>query len=176
MSSENALRKLLNAEVSVKKETPVKITKKTPGRPKVPKEKQARNFTLCLAPQYLDFLDKMTVKDAKVSGRGRKIRFIIERFIEHEKRSLHHVKVLKQSLKNMQKVLETFGPMVKKNEKLNLSPKEKTRITEAVDQVHAMMNLLAYTPKALHKILPPEERALISFSMDWKNNQRGVVL
>ncbi len=39
---------------------------KSPGRPKVEDHLKARNFTLCLAPKYLAFLDCMQVKEKKL--------------------------------------------------------------------------------------------------------------
>lgn len=155
---------------------PAVVKKKNkPGRPEVSEEKKARNFTLCLAPQYLAFLDKMVVKDPKVKGRGRKIRFIIERFIEHEKRSIGQIKVLKEALKDVQMLLNTFSSRVKKGEKLELNAKEKNSITGAVDNVHLLLKILQYPPKSLHKILPREEWGILSFCLDWKNN-KAVVL
>jgi hypothetical protein len=149
---------------------------KKAGRPSVPKKLKSKNFTLCLAPQYLDFLDKMVVRDSKIKGRGRKIRFIIERFIEHEKRSLSQVKVLKEALIQVQQVLQSFGSRVKKNEKLELTAKEKTSISKSVDHVYLLMRILNYSPKTLQKLLPREYWEILSFCMDWKNNNRGVIL
>lgn len=151
-------------------------TEKRPGRPMVPREKKARNFTLCLATRYLEFLDKMVVKDSKIKGRGRKIRFIIDRFIEHEKRSLHHMKVLRDALKQVEVVLQSLGPRIRKGEKLNLTPKEKMTLQKNVDQVFLIMKLLHYTPKTLQKILPKSDWEILSFSLNWKNHDRGVVL
>ena len=186
MSSENVLKKLLAVQPGAEKESAlekflrpeIKSTrplKKAPGRPKVLDEKKAKNFTLCLAPQYLQFLDKMVVKDSKVKGRGRKIRFIIERFIEHEKRSLMQVKILKGMLIQVQTHLNTFGGRIKKGEKLDLNTKEKATISQKVDDVHALLRILCYSPKALQKILPREEWAILAFCLDWKSN-RGVIL
>ncbi len=186
MSSENVLKKLLAIKPESHKETALekflrpetKITrplKKAPGRPKVVESLKAKNFTLCLAPQYLQFLDKMVVRDSKVKGRGRKIRFIIERFIEHEKRSLMQLKVLKGALSQVQAHLNTFGARIKKGEKLDLGPKEKAMISQKVDDVHALLRILSYSPKALQKMLPREEWAILTFCLDWKSN-RGVML
>jgi hypothetical protein len=152
-----------------------KKAKKAPGRPKFAKEKKARNFTLCLAPQYLEFLDKMTVKDPKIQGRGRKIRFIIDRFIEHEKRTLYQLKVLKEALMDVQKVLSGFGSRVKKGQKLELTSKEKSDISKVVERVHVLMKLLGYSPKNLQKLLAAGEWSVVSFCLDWKVN-RGVSL
>lgn len=149
--------------------------KKAPGRPKKEAQKKARNFTLCLAPQYLEFLDRMTVKDPKVQGRGRKIRFIIERFIEHEKRSLQQLKVLKETLGQVQGHLQSFGPLVNKGHKLELTVREKAEISKVVERVHTLLRILNYSPKQLQKMLPPEEWAILSFSLNWRVN-RGVVL
>ena len=151
-----------------------KVTKK-PGRPKKEEDHKARNFTLCLAPQYLEFLDRMTVKDPKVQGRGRKIRFIIERFIEHEKRSIGQLKGLKESLKLVSDQLQRYGHLVKKGQKLELSTKEKAEITKLVDRIHVLLKILNYSPKELQKKLPPQEWAILSFSLNWKLN-RGVIL
>lgn len=171
--NENVLNKLLSRHIEKPPVTPKK--RKTPGRPKVSAEKKARNFTLCLAPEYLQFLDKMVVKDRKVQGRGRKIRFIIERFIEHERRSVEHLKVLKRALADVQKTLEGFSSKVKKGEKLNLSIRERKDVDKAVDQVHTLMKLLYYSPKTLHKMLPREEWAILSFCLDWRMN-KGIRL
>jgi hypothetical protein len=183
MNSESVLKRLLQKKTQTEMvETFLKPEKATakkkpnkPGRPKIEASKKARNFTLCLAPKFVEFIDKMIVKDPKIQGRGRKIRFIIERFIEHEKRSLHHMKVIRESLLNVQNVLQGFGGRVKKGQKLDLSIKEKVEITKAVDQVQTLLRLLNYSPKVLHRNLPPGEWALLSFCLNWQNN-RGVVI
>lgn len=183
MNSENVLKRLLQkktqtemVETFLRPAKPaVKKKPNKPGRPKIEKSKKARNFTLCLAPQFVEFIDKMVVKETKVLGRGRKVRFIIERFIEHEKRSLHHMKVLREALLNVQNVLQSFGGRVKKGQKLDLTNKEKAEISKVVDQVNTLLNLLNYSPKVLHRMLPPGEWAVLSFCMNWKMN-RGVVI
>src|SRR5690606_9499288 len=101
--NQNVLQKLLRGDSqaealktyleAAKGPPALKKAVKKPGRPPVPAEKKARNFTLCLAQSYVKFLDNMVVKDRRVQGRGRKIRFIIDRFLEHEKRSLAQLKV-----------------------------------------------------------------------------------
>lgn len=179
LSSENVLKKLLKTRTEDKilekflKPEPIMKKKavRKPGRPKVSDEKKARNFTLCLAPQFVEFLDKMVVKDPKVKGRGRKIRFIIERFIEHEKRSIQQLKILRDALNEVQKILSGFGGKVKRGERLNLTPKEKASVSSAVDQVHTLLKILSYPPKSLQRILPREDWALISFCINWKNNR-----
>jgi hypothetical protein len=153
-----------------------KIFQHKPGRPSVPLDKKAKNFTLCLAPKYLEFLDNMVVKDTKVKGRGRKIRFIIDRFLEHEKRSLGHMKVLKESLGDLEIVLKSFGPRIKKGEKLNLTPKESASLDKAVHNIHLLIKILGYSPKTLQRILPREFWEILSFSLDWKNKNRRVIL
>jgi hypothetical protein len=182
MSSEKVLSRLLKKqshEEALEKffKTPKKekAIVNRPGRPKLDQEKKARNFTLCLAPQYLDFLDRMTVKDPKIQGRGRKIRFIIDRFIEHERRSIEQLKVLRESLNEVQKTLSAFGGRVKKGEKLQLLNSEKLTITKKVDQVHTLLKILAYSPKTLARLLPRDEWAILSFCLDWKSN-KGVKL
>lgn len=188
MSSESVLKKLLQkkhevAEPITKHFSPEvkpapsfkKKTSNKPGRPVVDDSKKARNFTLCLAPQFIKFLDNMVVKDTKISGRGRKIRFIIERFIEHEKRSLGHIRVLRETLKGVQTELKSFEGKVKKGERLELTIKERATITKTVDQVMLLMKVLNYTPKALQKMLPREDWALLSFCLDWNSNKRVVL-
>lgn len=172
MSAEDVLKKLLSRKI----ERPAPVVKKPgkPGRPKIAWEKKAKNFTLCLAPQFVDFIDKMKVRDPKVKGRGRKVRFIIERFVEHEKRSITHMRVLHESLKNVQETLGGFGSQVKKGEKLNLGVKDKQKITAVVDQVHTVMKILGYQPKTLKKMISAEDWALLAFCLDWKSNREIV--
>lgn len=186
MSSETVLKRLLKLKTEAApiakhfEETKpgpafTKKASRKPGRPTKDDSKKARNFTLCLAPEFLKFLDSMVVKDSKIQGRGRKIRFIIERFIEHEKRSLGHMRVLRESLKGVQTVLGHFEGRVKKGEKLELSTKEKAIITKSVDQVMLLMRVLNYGPKTLQKMLPREDWALLSFCLDWNSNKRVVL-
>lgn len=164
MSAEDVLKKLLSRKIE---KTPVQPRKPgKPGRPKVAREKKARNFTLCLAPQFVDFIDKMKVRDPKVKGRGRKVRFIIERFVEHEKRSLVHMRVLREALQNVHATIQTVGK--------DLSPKEKQKISSVVNQVHTVMKILGYQPKTLKKMVPAADWALISFCLDWKSNREMV--
>lgn len=166
--NQNVLNKLLSRHIE-RSETPAK-KRKTPGRPKISAEKKARNFTLCLASEYLTFLDRMVVKERKIQGRGRKIRFIIDRFIEHEKRSVEQLKVLKRALSE---VREALGGL--KNGGKQLSIKERKEIDKVVDQVFTLMKLLAYSTKTLHRMLPREEWAVLSFCLDWRMN-KGIKL
>lgn len=144
---------------------------KSPGRPKVEEHLKARNFTLCLAQRYLDFLDRMIVKDTKVQGRGRKIRFIIDRFVDHERRQVAQLKILRESLLQVETVLKSFSGQVKKGEKLNLNPREKAQVTQCVGQVLTLIKILSYTPRELQKMLPRGEWSVLAFSMDW--SKRG---
>jgi hypothetical protein len=146
-----------------------KIIQKKPGRPKISDDLKARNFTLCLAPKYLSFLDKMQLKDTKIKGRGRKIRFIIDQFIELNGRQKSQLLILKEGLVQVEKVLQGFSDQVKKGQKLNLAPKEKAQITAVVNQVKILLKVLTYTPKELHKLLPRHEWALVSFCLNWSD-------
>lgn len=173
MNSNDVLQRLLSRKIE-KIEPATIVVKGRPGRPKKSEEKKARNFTLCLAPEFLNFLDRMKVRDPKVQGRGRKIRFIIERFIEHEKRSLQHMKVLKEALHEVHRVVESFSSVVKKGESLNLSPRDREKISKAVDQVHTLLRILGYSPKTLRRMLNPQDWSLLSFCLDWKSNRELV--
>ncbi|MCM2348952.1 MAG: hypothetical protein NDI69_02955 [Bacteriovoracaceae bacterium] len=182
----NVLKKILNSQ---EKETPAKassekliekffepapkITKnlKAPGRPKVEDHLKARNFTLCLAPKYLSFLDRLEVKDKKVQGRGRKIRFIIDRFLEMGQRQEAQLKVIRESLINVEQVLKGFSGQVKKGQKLELSPKEKLEVRKAVNQVHILVKVMAFSSKDLHRLLSRNEWAVMAFCLDWTRNQ-----
>lgn len=186
MGSENVLKRLLTPKLNLEKEKVLeklfrpefeenRAVKKSAGRPRVDKKLRAKNLTLCLAPQFVDFLDRMTVKDSKVKGRGRKVRFIIERFIEHEKRTLQHIKILTNALSKVQTHLSTYKLRVKKGEKLQLSSKEKMSISSLVSEVHVLLKLLCYSPKTLQKILPKEEWSILCFCLDWKAS-KGVAL
>ena len=164
MSSNDVLQRLLSKKIEKKAPEPRKPGK--PGRPKVASEKKARNFTLCLAPQFVDFIDKMKVRDPKVKGRGRKVRFIIERFIEHERRSLTHMRVMHEALAGVQETIRYVGK--------DLSIKDKQKISGAVNQVHTVMKILGYQPKTLRKMLSAEDWTLLAFCLDWKSNRELV--
>lgn len=155
-----------------KPEAQAKITQKKPGRPAVPEEKKARNFTLCLAPKYLSFLDKMSVGETKLMGRGRKIRYIIDQFIELNRRQKAQLLVLREGLLQVEKVLQSFSDQVKKGQKLNLAPREKAQVTAAVNQVKILLKVLAFTPKELHRLLPRHEWSLVSFCLNWSQNSK----
>ena len=151
-----------------------KIFQKKPGRPVVEDHLKAKNFTLCLAPKYLTFLDQMKMRDQKIKGRGRKIRFIIDQFVEMHRRQKLQVQVISQSLKGVEEILKGFSGQVKKGEKLSLSAKEKAQITLATHQVKLLMNVLKYTPKELQKMLPKSDWSILSFCLDW-SKQKDVV-
>lgn len=144
-----------------------KIKKKAPGRPRVKDENKARNFTLCLAPKYLQFLDAMEVRDPKIKGRGRKIRFIIDQFIDLHKRQKNQLLILKEALIQVERTLKELSANVKAGEKLELSNLEKKRVTEVVKQVRILLNVLCYTPKDLHRLLPKGQWAIVSFCLNW---------
>lgn len=166
-TSEEVIEKFLS--------TPAKVfTKKTgtPGRPKLEEKLKARNFTICLATKYLEFLDRMIVKDRKVQGRGRKIRFIIDRFLEMGKRQEAQLQVIRDSLKNVENVLKTFSGQVKKGQKLELSTREKLEVRKAVNQVHLLVKVMAYSTKDLHRLLSRNEWAVMAFCIDWTRNHK----
>lgn len=86
------------------------------------------------------------------------------------------MKVLRDALKQVEEMLQSLGPRIRKGEKLNLTPKEKMTLQKNVDQVFLILKLLHYTPKTLQKILPKSDWEILSFSLNWKNHDRGVVL
>lgn len=151
-----------------------KIFQKRPGRPLVEEHLKAKNFTLCLASKYLTFLDQMKMKDKKIQGRGRKIRFIIDQFVEMHRRQKLQVQVISQGLNAVEEILKGFSGQVKKGQKLALSPKEKAQITQATHQVKLLMNVLKYNPKDLHKMLPKSDWQVLSFCLDWSKQKDPV--
>lgn len=152
------------------------ITRKagTPGRPKIEEKLKARNFTICLAPKYLDFLDRMIVKDRKVQGRGRKVRFIIDRFLEMGKRQEAQLRVICESLKNVENVLKSFSGQVKKGQKLELNSREKLELRKAVSQVQLLARIMSYSAKDLHRLLSRNEWAVMAFCIDWTRNHKEM--
>lgn len=149
-----------------------KLSKKRPGRPALPLEKKARNFTLCLAPKYLEFLDTMQVKEKKIQGRGRKVRYIIDQFLVLHKRQRAQLEVMREFIRNVKQQLETHSHQVKKGEKLLLSAKEKAEINKVVKELHLVVQLLGYSPKELQKLLSNQDWSVISFSLNWIKNER----
>lgn len=145
-----------------------------PGRPKVEDHLKARNFTLCLAPKYLAFIDNMQVQDKKVQGRGRKIRYIIDQFLELHRRQKAQLAVLKEVLLNIENLLSGFSGQAKKGNKIELTPREKAEITKAVGQFQVLIKVLGFTPKELHRLLPRNEWAIVSFSLDWARKTGAV--
>lgn len=143
---------------------------KAPGRPKLDDHLKARNFTLCLAPKYVSFLDRLQVQDKKVQGRGRKIRFIIDRFLEMGKRQEAQLKIIKESLGNVEVVLKSFSGQVKKGQKLELTVREKLEVRKAVNQVHLLVKIQAFTSKDLYRLLPRNDWAVMAFCLDWSRN------
>ncbi len=164
--------KLINEFLSPKKSEALILGKK-PGRPVKAEHLKARNFTLCLDPKYLSFLDEMKVPGKKMHGRGRKVRYIIDQFMELHRRQRLQLDVLIEALNNVEKVLAGFSSQVRKNQKIELAPKEKGEITKIVHQVSILMKLLGFKPKDLHKLLSKEKWALMSFCLDW-NQKQGI--
>ncbi len=144
-----------------------KKLKKSPGRPRVEDDLKAKNFTLCLAKKYLEFLDGLRVPGKSDLGRGRKIRFIIDQFIEMKRRQKDQLQIMKESLQNVEKVLKSYSGDVKKGKKLELGPRERADITKAVNHVLIIVRIQAYNPKNLFRILPKDEWAVLSFCLDW---------
>ena len=139
------------------------------GRPVVEEKLKARNFTVCMAHNYLQFLDAFKPPFKKIQGRGRKLRFIIDEFIRMSKRQKGQLKFLQEALGNLQSVLSSFSATVKKGEKLELSSKEKQLISLHVNRVQLLTQILCFTPQELKKILPLQDWNLYSFALNWKN-------
>jgi len=145
--------------------------KKRPGRPVVKEEKKARNFTLCMGPKYIDFLDQFKVPQKKLMGRGRKVRFIIDEFIVLYKRQKSQLELLVDVLNQVEAILKKHSGKVRKNEKLQLTPSEKGEITQYVQHVNTLQKVLGFSPKELHKLLAKDKWAVMAFCMDWSQKQ-----
>jgi hypothetical protein len=118
----------------------------------------------------------MVIKSQKVSGRGRKIRFIIERFIEHEKRSIGQMKVLKDALEDVESTLKTFKQKENSKKKVTISPKEKVDIDRVVQNTNMLICILNYTPKSLQQRLSGRHWEILSFCFNWSNHKMSVKL
>lgn len=150
------------------KESAITKKKRGPGRPAKEDHLKARNYTLCLDPKYVRFLDSMKVHDKKVQGRGRKVRFIIDQFLELHRRQRIQLEVLGQALENVETVLRNHSSQVKKGQKLELQPRERTEITKTVNQVALLVKVLGFNRKELHKLLPRSKWAVYAFCLDWQ--------
>ncbi|HXH29374.1 MAG TPA: hypothetical protein VNJ01_01055 [Bacteriovoracaceae bacterium] len=148
-----------------------KISKRSPGRPRVDETLKAKNITLCIAHRYLLFLDKLHIPGKEDLGRGRKIRYIIDQFIDLKKRQKDQLAFLKEALSGVEIALKEYSDDVKKGKKLELSIKERAEISKVVTQVLILVRVLAYTPKSLFKILPKQEWAVLSFCLDWSRKR-----
>lgn len=144
---------------------------KKAGRPVVEDKKRAKNFTVCMAVNYIAFLDTFRPPIKKIQGRGRKLRFIIDEFIKMSKRQRSQLKYLQEALKSLQEVLTSFSGAVKKGEKLSLTPREKQMITTHVNRVKLLTQLLCFNHQELKKILPPEDWNLYSFCLNWNESR-----
>jgi len=159
----------LKVEAFLRSEITFQKTKKKVGRPEVAPKLKARNITVCLAVTYINFLDSFNPPIKKIQGRGRKLRFIIDEFIRMSKRQRGQLKFLQEGLHSLQDVLESFSGLVKKGEKLKLTPKEKQLITSHVNRVRLLAQLLCFTPQELKKILPRDDWNLYSFCLHWNS-------
>lgn len=144
-----------------------------PGRPALEKKLKARNFTVCMAPNYIKFLDSFKPPIKKIQGRGRKLRFIIDEFIRMSKRQKSQLKYLQEALKGLEQVLNSFSGEVKKNEKLVLTSKEKQLISTHVNRVKLLVQLLSFSKEELKKILPPHDWNLYTFCLNWNHYSRS---
>lgn len=164
--STGATEKLISNFLNPPKKEKSIILKK-PGRPAKADHLKAKNFTLCLDPKYLKFLDEMKVPSKKLHGRGRKIRFIIDQFMELHRRQRGQLEVLVEALNHVEKGLSTHSSQVKKGQKLELTPREKSEISKQVGQVQTLIKLLGFRPRELHKLLSKEKWAIMAFCLDW---------
>lgn len=189
MSYQNVLDKLLaNRKTSLKdkkngdlsqmvenffqRERPFKKSTRKVGRPIIDEKLKAKNFTICMAHNYVKFLDAFKPPIKKIQGRGRKLRFIIDEFIKMSKRQRGQLKYLQQALASLEDTLSSFSDVVKKGEKLSLSTSEKKMITTQVNRVKLLAELLCFTPAELKKILPLNDWNLYSFCLHWKEKDR----
>ena len=168
MNSQDVLKRLLSKKIEASTPARPSGVKKRPGRPSKRQDEKAKNLTLCLAPEFVRFLDEMQVRDPKVRGRSRKVKFIIERFLEHEKRSVGHVRVLRESLGQVSKDLDLLGSIRSKAEKsIKLKASEEEKLTRSVRQVRTLMRVLGYSPKVLRRMLPSDDMRLLEFCLAW---------
>lgn len=146
-------------------------TKNKVGRPIKAEDLKAKNFTLCLDPKYLRYLDNLKVPIKKVQGRGRKIRFIIDQFIFLKKKEKHQLEILISSLNQVDQALKKHSDILKKGERINLSAKDKEQINQLVSQVETLFKIIGYTPKELYKILNRKDWAMMSFCLEWRRRK-----
>lgn len=150
--------------------SPTQVLKKRPGRPAVKAEKKAKNFTLCMGPKYIKFLDEFKAPQKKLMGRGRKVRYIIDQFVILHKRQKAQLEVLSEVLSNVEHDLKKHSHRTKKGEKLQLTSSEKAEISRSVNQVLTLVKVLNLSPKELYQLLSREKWAVMAFCLDWRKN------
>lgn len=140
------------------------------GRPVVDKKNKARNFTVCMAPQYIRFLDAFNPPIKKIQGRGRKIRFIIDEFIRMSKRQKSQLKYLQEALKSLDEALNGLSGEARKDKRPELTSREKQLISTHVNRVKILSQILSFSTAELKKILPQHDWSLYSFCLNWNQH------
>jgi len=146
-----------------------KKQKRSPGRPKIADNKKAKHITLCLPQKYVRFLDEMKVKRAP--GRSKKVKYIVDEFLELKKREKRHLETFSQTLLELKNYLDELGSQ-KTSKKLLLEPKEKKQIQSQVDQVFILAKLLGFKKEELQRKMSKADYLVLLFCLDWRRNQK----
>ena len=141
------------------------------GRPQKIKSEKARNITLCLSKDHIEFLDKVELPNSKAQGRGTRAKFIFDEFLKYRKRELNQVRVLKDALIEVAKHLKEFSQSFKRVENFEKNKDSIEHLERAISNVRILNNLLKIDLGDLKVLLKHEEYSSYVFCLNWISNR-----
>jgi hypothetical protein len=147
--------------------------KRGKGRPVKAKEEKAKNITICLSKDHIEFLDKASFQEKNTKGRGRKMRFIIDSFLKYQKREKEQIRSIQESLRLVAQNIDTFSRNYKRSENFSENERFMADLEKSISNLRIILGLLKIEFVDLKKNLTDKEWSTYQFALSWISNRAG---
>jgi hypothetical protein len=143
------------------------------GRPTKAQAEKAKNITICLSVKHIDLLDNVNFSEKNTKGRGRKVRFLMDSYLKHQKREKEQLRSVQESLRLVANNIDTFSKNYKRAEKFSENERTMTDLEKAISNLRIILSLLKIETSDLKKNLSEKEWSTYQFALSWISNKAG---
>ena len=137
------------------------------------KSETSKNITICLSKDHIDLLDNADFNQKNTKGRGRKVKFLIDSFLKHQKREKEQMRSVQESLRIVALNVDTFSRNYKRAEKFSENERTIIDLEKSISNLRIILGLLKIDSSDLKKNLSDKEWSTYQFSLNWSSNRAG---
>lgn len=159
------------AILAKKDETVLDLTKKR-GRP--PKDVPGSlNFSVCLTKMEVETLDGIkTDSKKKRPGRGTKVNYLLNYYIENEKLQKQQMSIVKELINNVSKLCKEFVKHFDRSEKFEELEKIRKDMLGKINNLQVVLGILKFDNQILKKHLNQDQFNEYMFALNIASNRK----